>query len=370
MRLALELARRGVEHVSPNPMVGAVIVRGGLVIGEGYHRRFGGPHAEVEAIRSCLRGGRSPRGADLYVTLEPCGHQGKTPPCSLAIVEAGIARVFFAVRDPNPVTCGVGPRLLRRNGLRVEEGTLGRESAELNAPFFHWIETGMPWIILKWAMTLDGRIAAPGGESRWITGEAARAHAHGLRRRVDAILVGTETALHDDPLLTPRPARGRRPARVVLDRRGRLPLRLRLFSRKESPEEAGRTIYVTSPRISDRRRGAVESRGLQVLVVPERRGRLDLEALFRALGALGISQVLIEGGAQLHGSCLAAGLVHEAAAYVAPRLLGSAGALPPIDGSGLSRLVQTPFLSKPIVKQLGPDVLIQGRLARSPSRPE
>lgn len=357
MRRALELARRGLESVSPNPMVGAVLARAGRIIGEGYHHRAGGPHAEVEALRVAAV---DSRGADLYVTLEPCSHQGKTPPCTDAILRAGIARVCFAARDPNPLTRGVGPRILRRAGVEVSEGVLRAECEALNAPFFHWITTGSPWIVLKWAMTLDGRTATASGESRWITGREARRHAHGLRRRVDAVLVGTGTLLADDPLLTPRPARGRRPLRVVLDRRGRLPLGLRLL--QPGGGGPGERLYVTSPRCPERRRRRVAARGLRVLVVPEWHGSIDLEALFRELGAVQVSQVLVEGGAALAGSCLERGLVQEIAVHVAPRVLGEAGARPAVEAPGPRRLADALRLESVEVTRLGRDVLVQARV--------
>lgn len=262
MRRALSLARRGLEAVSPNPMVGAVVVRRGKVVGEGYHRRHGGPHAEVEALRSA----GDARGADVYVTLEPCGHHGKTPPCAEALVAAGVRRVVFGARDPNPLTAGRGPRILRTSGIEVAAGCLEAECRDLNAPYFHWRRTGLPWVILKWAMTLDGKVATADGASRWITGEAARARAHALRRRVDAVVVGTETALRDDPRLDPRPARGRTPARVVLDRRGRLPLGLRLLAAE--PAANGTRIYVTSESVARRRGRALAAHGVRVLVLP------------------------------------------------------------------------------------------------------
>ena len=360
MREALELARRGLEHVSPNPMVGAVVVRDGRVLARGFHRRYGGAHAEVDAFRQLPRA----RGADLYVNLEPCGHQGKTPPCARAIIEAGVRRVFYAVGDPNPLTRGKGPRMLRRAGVEVQAGLLRRDAAELNATFFHWVRTGRPWVVLKWAMSLDGKIATARGESCWITGREARAHAHGLRRRVDAILVGTETALRDDCLLTPRPARGRKPWRVVLDRRGRLPLKLRLFRREARGAATGPRLYVTSPRTGTRRLREVERRGLRVLTVPEVGDGLDLEYLFSELGQKGISQLLIEGGGKLAGSSLEGGLVQEVAAYVAPRLLGGRGAPSPIGGAGIASLAACSWLDVREERRLGKDFLIRGVLAR------
>ncbi len=353
MRRALALARRGLESVSPNPMVGAVLVRGGRVISEGYHHRFGGPHAEVEALARA----RSARGADLYVTLEPCGHYGKTPPCALAILSAGVRRVFYGASDPNPETAGRGPRALRAAGVEVAGGILAEECRSLNAPYFHWRETGLPWVILKWAMTLDGKIATARGESRWITGVEARARAHALRRRVDAVTVGTQTLLKDDPILLPRPARGRKPLRVILDRRGRLPLALKLLG---SPLRAGGgpRLYVTGRDADDRRLRTLESRGLEIL-----KARVwSVRWLLRELGRRGISQLLVEGGAALLGSFLAARAAQEAAVFVAPRLLGGERAASAVGGPGLEALAKTPWLEEPSLRRLGRDFLIQGRL--------
>jgi diaminohydroxyphosphoribosylaminopyrimidine deaminase/5-amino-6-(5-phosphoribosylamino)uracil reductase len=337
-------------------MVGAVLVRGGKVIGQGWHRKFGGPHAEVEAIQDAS----GCRGADLYVTLEPCAHHGKTPPCSEAIARAGIRRVYFAVRDPNPLVRGKGLRFLRSRGVSVEPGLLEEECARLNAPFFHWMRTGMSWVILKWAMTLDGKTCTAGGESKWITGPRARERAHALRRRADAVLVGTETARRDDPRLTPRPSRGRRPIRIVLDRRGKLPLRLQLLS--AAAREDGPRLYVTSSAATVRRRRLLESRGVRVVVMPAGRSGFHLEPLLRELGAMGVCQLLVEGGASLAGSFLSAGFAHEAAAFIAPRLAGGGVAPGGVGGVGLERLADTPWLDAPEVRRLGEDILVQGSL--------
>jgi diaminohydroxyphosphoribosylaminopyrimidine deaminase/5-amino-6-(5-phosphoribosylamino)uracil reductase len=356
MAEALRLAERGRYGVSPNPMVGALLVRNGRVVGRGYHRRFGGPHAEAEALR---RAGRRARGADLYVTLEPCAHQGKTPPCAEMILRAGVARVFYAARDTNPLTAGRGPALLAKAGVAVRGGLLAGPARNLNRPYFHWRATGRPWVILKWAMSLDGKIATRTGESRWITGPQARAHAHRLRRRVCAVMAGTTTLRRDDPLLLPRPARGRLPARVVLDRAGRLPLSLRILS----PSGEGRRIYVASPRASLRRLREVRGRGLEVLVVPERLGRLSLPDLLLGLGALGVSELLVEGGGALIGAFLDAGLAQEVAAFVAPVIVGGKDAPTPAQGRGLARIAGALRLADPAVRRLGRDVVIEGRLA-------
>ena len=361
MRRALALARRGRVGTSPNPMVGAVVVRRGKIVGEGYHRRCGGPHAEVAALAAA--GARATQGADLYVTLEPCGHFGRTPPCARAIVEAGIVRVTYAAPDPNPATCGAGPRWLRRHGVAVVKGICRAEAEDLNAPYLHWRRSGQPWVILKYAMTLDGKIASRSGESQWITGSAARRYAHQLRRRVDAVLVGTETARRDNPNLAPRPPRGRWPLRVVLDRRGRLPLSLDLLARPFVTADQGQTVYVTSRGVSKTRLERLRRRGVRIVLLPRGRRGVDPGVLLDALGSdLGVSQLLVEGGGSLAGSFLSAGKVHEVAAFVAPRLLGGIEAPAPVGGVGLSRLADTPWLEAPRVRKLGDDFLMEGRI--------
>ena len=354
MRRALQLARRGWQFASPNPLVGAVVMRGSRVVAEGYHRRYGGPHAEVDALR---RAGKRARGADIFVTLEPCGHQGKTPPCSGAIAEAGIRRVFYASHDPNPLTRGKGPRFLRRQGIEVHAGLLEQEALDLNAHYFHWRATGLPWVILKWAMTADGKIATRTGDARWISGERSRAYAHSLRRRVDAVICGTDTYRLDDPNLLPRPARGRLPLRVILDRRGRLPLGLQIFD----PQDGSR-LYVTSKSTSDRRCAGIEKRGIGVLRLSEKKTGLDLRALLRQLGKRNVSQVLVEGGAGLHGSLLDAGLANEAVVFVAPKVLGGGEAPGPVGGKGPAKVAQALEIAQPRVRRRGEDVVPEGWL--------
>jgi diaminohydroxyphosphoribosylaminopyrimidine deaminase/5-amino-6-(5-phosphoribosylamino)uracil reductase len=359
MAEALRLAERGRDSVSPNPMVGALVVRGERVVGSGRHRRWGGPHAEVEALR--VAGARA-RGADLYVTLEPCTHHGKTGPCTEAIARAGIRRVFFGASDTNPLTAGRARPLLARAGIAAAGGLLAGLVREQNRAYFHWRATGRPWVILKWAMTLDGKIGSRTGESKWITGPRARAHAHRLRRRACAVLAGTTTLLRDDPLLLPRPARGRLPARVILDRRGRLPLSLRLLA----PRAEGRRIYVVSPRAPARRVIEARRRGLEVLAVPVRGDRLHLGALLDRLGRSGIAQLLVEGGGELIGGFLDLGLAQEVAAFVAPVLLGGKEAPGPAAGKGIARLEKALRLEEVKARRLGGDILIEGFI---PSRP-
>ena len=355
MRLAVDLARRGRESVSPNPIVGAVLVKRGRVVGRGWHRRFGGAHAEVEAI---VAAGSKTRGADLYVSLEPCAHRGKTPPCSEAVVAAGILRVFFAARDPNPLTAGKGPRYLRRRGVRVDGGLLAAAAEHDNAPYLYWRRTGYPWVILKWAMSADGKIATRTRESQWITGERARAFAHRLRRRADAVIVGTETLRQDDPNLLPRPRRGRTPLRVLLDRRGRLPLRLQVFANDATPR-----LYVTTRDLTPRRQRQLAARGIDVLELRGRRGLLDLRALLKRLGARGVSQVLVEGGGALGGGFADARLVQEVAVFVAPSLIGGAAAPGPIGGVGVARVRAALQLEGASTRRLGNDLVLTGRVA-------
>jgi diaminohydroxyphosphoribosylaminopyrimidine deaminase/5-amino-6-(5-phosphoribosylamino)uracil reductase len=293
----------------------------------------------------------------MFVTLEPCGHHGKTPPCSGAIAEAGVRRVFYASHDPNPETRGKGPRFLRRQGIAVHAGLLERESFELNAPYFHWRDTGLPWVVLKWAMTADGKIAARTGDARWISGDRSRNYAHALRRRVDAVICGTETYRVDDPNLLPRPARGRFPLRVILDRRGCLPLKLQIFGSDDGPR-----LYVTSKHTSERRCRSVEKRGVEVWRVGEKNSGLDLRALLRRLGKRGVSQVLVEGGAAVHGSLVDAKLANEAVVFVAPKVLGGAAAPGPVGGRGPARVAQALTLLDPSVRRLGEDVVIEGCL--------
>ena len=358
MAEALDLALGGLESVSPNPLVGAVVVRGGRVIGRGFHRGFGRPHAEREALETA----GNARGADLYVTLEPCAHHGKTPPCCEAVLEAGIKRVFFSASDPNPETRGKGPRLLRKAGVEVRGGLLRKEALSQNAPYFFWRDNGRPWVVLKWAMSLDGKIATAGGESQWITGAKARARGHSLRRRVDAVMVGTETILADDPLLTPRPAGGRTPLRVILDRRGRLPMKLKLLSH---PRVAGRgrRLYVSvSGANSARRLGELERRGVETLLLPSTAASLDLGLLLAELSKLEISQVLVEGGARLAGAFLRDALVQEIAAFVAPKIIGGEGALSPVGGEGFRKLAESLSLSDLRHEALGADLFLSAKI--------
>ena len=333
-------------------MVGAVLVKGGRVVGEGYHRQVGGPHAEVWALREA---GGAARGATLCVSLEPCCHQGRTPPCTDAIIEAGIARVVAACLDPNPQVNGAGIELLRAAGIAVEVGVMEAEARRLNEAYCKHITIGLPFVALKAAMSLDGKIATARGESKWITGERARAAAHRLRARHDAVMVGVGTALADDPQLTVRAARGRTPLRVVVDSRARTPPRARLLTADERPP----VIAVTrdAPEARVRR---LERAGAQVWRVGARAGKVDVKRLMKRLGAEGVLSVLVEGGGTLAAAVLAAGLVDRVYFFVAPRLIGGADALTPVEGAGVSRLAQAWRIEGLQVRRVGEDLLVSG----------
>ena len=329
MRRALALALRGQGRVEPNPMVGCVIVRGGRTVGEGSHRRFGGPHAEIHALRQA---GSNARRATAYVTLEPCCHQGKTPPCTDALIEAGVQRVVVAMRDPFPKVRGRGCRLLRAAGIDVRSGLLEGEARRLNAPYLKLQETGRPWVILKWAQSLDGKIATRTGDSKWISCSRSRQWAHRIRSRVDAIVVGVGTVLADDPALTCRDAPVRRVAtRVVIDPNLRTPTRAKLVrTAGEVP-----TVMVTDHRVDRRRRAAaLERKGVEVLRIKRTRNGLDMQALLRELGRRNMTNVMVEGGGRTLGAFYDARLADEAIVFVAPRLIGGRGAVSPLGGIG------------------------------------
>lgn len=352
MRLAIREARRGLGRTSPNPAVGAVLVRDGKVVARGHHARAGAPHAEVVAIR---RAGARARGADLYTTLEPCNHWGRTPPCSLAVLEAGVRRVFVGSRDPNPLVNGRGVRRLRRGGVFVETGVLESDCDALNEPWFRFITSGRPHVTLKVAATLDGKIATRGGDSRWVTGDAARAAVHRLRDRSDAVLVGAGTALADDPRLTARLPRGggRNPLRVVLDSRLSLPHDLRLFRQRSS----SRTLVAYAV---GRPPGALS--GVEFLRCRARGGRVNLVDLLGHLARRNVTSLLVEGGAEVNRAFLAAGVVDRVCLFLAPKVLGGDG-ISWVAGPGAQRMAGALRLEDPRVTRVGGDILVSGRPA-------
>lgn len=333
MKRAIELAKQGVGWTAPNPLVGAVVVKNGRVIGEGYHRKYGELHAERNALAACSE---DPAGATLYVTLEPCCHYGKTPPCTEIIIEKKIAKVVIGSRDPNPKVAGKGARILREHGIEVVEDYMREACDALNPVFFHYITTKTPYVVLKFAMTLDGKIATRTGASKWITGEAARNHVHQLRGRYAGILAGIGTVLADDPMLNCRIDGAHQPLRIILDSHLRIPMGSRLVrSAKEYP-----LLIVCNESNRDREEGAnriqkLEEAGAKVWTLPEKNGHPDLNVLMQRLGEEKIDSVLIEGGGTVNEAALKAHIVHHVYAYIAPKIFGGEDAKTPVEGSGI-----------------------------------
>lgn len=362
MRRALALARRGYGATSPNPMVGAVLVKGGKVIGQGWHRRAGKPHAEIEALRDAQRRKNSPKGATLYVTLEPCCTHGRTPPCTDAIKAAGIKRVVVAATDPNPAHAGRGFHILRRTGIEVVHGVLAGEAAKLNEAFNHWIVHRTPFVTVKAAMTLDGKIATASGESKWITGEQARAEGMRLRAGADAILVGVNTVLADDPSLTVRQGprskiQDPRLRRIILDSRARTPLK----SKVVSDEFAALTTIVVGRSAPAKRVAALE-RTVDVVRAPLRRGRVDLRWLLKKLGRENVTSLLVEGGGEVNASFLLGGLAHRVAFFYAPKILGGRNAHKAVAGDGARSLSEILNLTEVEWRNVGNDLMMTARV--------
>lgn len=353
IRRTLELAARARGLTSPNPLVGAVVVRDGQVVGEGYHRRAGLPHAEIEALQAA---GEAARGATLYVNLEPCCHTGRTGPCTEAIIAAGVKRVVAAMVDPNPLVAGKGIMRLREAGIDVAVGVMEEEAHRLNEAFIKYVTARRPFVILKTAMSLDGKIATVTGESRWITGEAAREYVHQLRNTCDAVLVGIGTVLKDDPSLTTRlPEGGRDPVRVILDSSARLPLAARVLTQdSEAP-----TLVATTEMAPTERVAALRQAGAEVLVCG-RGPQVNLDLLLAELAAREIVSLLVEGGSTVNASFLLQGLVDKVVWFIAPRIIGGREALGPVGGSGIRHLARAIRLTETVVKQLGADLCVEG----------
>ncbi len=352
MRQALGLARRGLGAVEPNPLVGALVVREGEAVGEGWHRQFGGPHAEVEALRSA---GERARGATVYVTLEPCCHQGKTAPCTQALVEAGVARVVVACRDPFPPVGSGGVPQLEAAGVAVEVGLLRRQAHELNAPYFKLRATGRPFVTAKWAMTLDGKVATRTGDSRWVSSEAAREPVHQLRARCDVVLVGIGTALTDDPLLTCRAPGTRTLTRIVLDSGARLPVESRLV---QTTGEAPLLVVVSEGALADRLR-SLRERGAEVLVLPSAEKGVSVEALLDELGRREVTNLLVEGGPTVLADLFERELVDEVVVYIAPKVVGGRAAPGAVSGEGVASMAEALWLDVRSVEQVGDDLEVQ-----------
>lgn len=353
MDRALELARQADGWTSPNPLVGAVVVRDGRIVGEGYHMKAGTPHAEVHALKMA---GSKARGAALYVTLEPCCHHGRTPPCTDAVLKAGITRVVAAMEDPNPVVAGKGLRKLQAAGVEVKTGVLEQESRQLNEVFLKYIVSHEPFIAVKSAVTLDGKIATKTGSSQWITGSEARIMAHRLRHRYDAVLAGIGTVLADDPLLTVRVPgeKLKNPVRVIIDSQLKIPFNAQVLDTGQAP-----TIIYTAG-VNSYKLEVLEDKGVEVVACPGEEGRVDLAAVFRDLGKKGITGVLVEGGGEIHGSIFDRHLADKIYIFMAPKIVGSHRAPGMIGGSGISRMGEAVKIYRRTIEQVGEDLLITG----------
>lgn len=357
MARALELAAHGRGWVEPNPLVGCVVARGAEIVGEGWHRRYGQAHAEVEAL--AIAGPRA-QGATLYVTLEPCCHFGKTPPCTAAVIAAGVRRVVAARPDPFPAVAGQGLVQLRAAGIEVEVGLLEEEARRLNAPYLKLLASGRPWIIAKWAMTLDGKLASRTGDSRWISGEASRRIVHELRGRVDAVLIGRGTAQADDPLLTARPPGARAAMRVVLDTRAALSSESQLVrTARDAP-----VLVATSLAAAADDCARLRAAGCEVLICDGDTPAARLDQLLLELGRRRMTNVLVEGGSQLLGSLLDAQQIDEVHAFIAPKLVGGGSAVSPIGGAGLEAMAQALPLEHATWRSVDGDLYLHATMRR------
>ena len=355
MWMALDLARQGRGGTNPNPMVGAVLVRDGEIVGTGYHQVAGGPHAEVIALR---KAGEKAKSARLYVNLEPCAHHGRTAPCADAIVKAGVAEVVAAMEDPNPLVAGRGFQKLAAAGIAVKTGVLEEKARRLNEVFVKYITTGTPFVSVKTAMTLDGKIATRTGESHWITGDKSRQYVHRLRHYNDAVMVGIDTVLHDDPRLTTRleGGGGRDPWRVVVDSTARLPLDARVIN----PGSRARLLLAVTEAAPREKCAALRDKGVEVITVPSAEGRVDLAALMRRLAEKEIASLLVEGGGTLNYSLLEAGLVDKLFLFIAPLIFGGSAGATAFGGTGVASLNQAWRVNELELKQFDRDLLLIG----------
>jgi len=354
MKLALNLAEKARGRTSPNPMVGAVITRDGEIVGRGYHHRAGTPHAEIHAIADA---GEKTKDAVIYVSLEPCSHHGRTGPCAQAIIQAGLSRVVMAMMDPNPMVSGRGKAALEARGIQVQTGILESEARKLNEAFVKYITTKQPFVIMKTAMSMDGKIATTSGKSKWITSQDSRRRVHQIRDEVDAIMVGIGTVMRDDPSLTTRlpNGHGRDPVRVILDSRGRISPEARVLH-LDSP---ALTIIAVTSQASQEKIAQLREQA-EVLVVTEQNGRVSLQALMRELGQMEIMSLLLEGGAEVNASALKERIVDRVMVFIAPKLIGGAEAPGPVGGSGIDQLSEAVPLTDISLERIGEDILITG----------
>ncbi|MBP3041385.1 bifunctional diaminohydroxyphosphoribosylaminopyrimidine deaminase/5-amino-6-(5-phosphoribosylamino)uracil reductase RibD [Bacillaceae bacterium Marseille-Q3522] len=353
MYRALDLAKKGVGFTNPNPLVGAVIVKDGRIIGEGYHKFYGGDHAEINAISSASE---DVSGAEMYVTLEPCSHYGKTPPCVDAIIKNRIKKVIIGFQDPNPLVSGRGIKFLRENGVEVVTGVLENEGKALNEIYLKYISTGLPFCIMKTAMTLDGKIATYTGDSKWITGELSRKYVHQLRHRVSGIIVGIGTVLADDPMLTTRIKDGRDAARIIVDSSGKIPLEAKVLH----VQSAAPTIIATTAKADKDKITVLKQIGTQVIVTPIKEGAVDLSYLMKALGEMKIDSILLEGGSKLNFSALKEGIVDKVNAFIAPKIIGGDMAKTAVGGRGAAYMKEAIPLKNIEIHHFGPDIMLEG----------
>ncbi len=357
MKEAVELAKNGMGFVNPNPMVGAVIVKNGEIIGRGFHPKCGELHAERFAFADCDSKSIDCTGADMYVTLEPCCHHGKTPPCTDSVIEHKIGHVYIGSSDPNPLVAGKGVKILREHGIEVTEGILKDECDELNEIFFHYITTGGPFVTMKYAMTMDGKIACCTGESKWITGEQSRMNVQYERLRHSAIMVGIGTVLADNPMLTCRLENGRNPIRIICDTHLRIPLDCNIVRTAKEVT----TIIATSSQNTEKRL-ALSELCCNTLVISEKNGHIDLNELMQELSTFEIDSILLEGGGELNWSMLNSGLVNKVQAYIAPKIFGGADAKSAVSGVGVPAPSDAFMLTDTKIKHIGDDILIESRV--------
>jgi diaminohydroxyphosphoribosylaminopyrimidine deaminase/5-amino-6-(5-phosphoribosylamino)uracil reductase len=354
IKRAVTLAKKGLGWVNPNPLVGAVIVKNDRVIGEGYHANFGGPHAEISAIQNASE---SVKGSTLYVTMEPCSHYGKTPPCADTIIQKGIKKVVVGIKDPNPLVNGEGLKLLVQAGIEVTTGVEEAAILKLNEQFIKYITTGRPFCILKTAMTLDGKIATVENASRWISGADSRKYVHELRQEYSAVMVGINTVLFDDPLLNTRRTgkKSKDPLKVIIDSTGKIPLEAKVL--KINPQL---TILATTDRIEKEKKRELERLGAQVLICPQKEGRVDLAYLMLSLGRMGIDSVMLEGGSTIAFSALMTGIVDKVVSFISPKIIGGALAPSPVGGPGLATMENAIGIKDWNFRKIGTDILVVG----------
>lgn len=359
MKQALLLARKGAGRVSPNPMVGAVVVRDGGVVGSGFHRVFGGPHAEVEALKDA---GERALGADLYVTLEPCCHYGKTPPCTEAVIGSGIRRVFVGMIDPHPSVSGEGIKKIQQAGIDVTTGILEKDCRTVNESFIKFTTARLPFVTLKTALSMDGKTATYCRDSKWISGKRSRKTVHRLRSHSDAVMVGIETVMADDPLLTVRldGCKTRQPLRIVVDSRLRIPLESRMLGDNV-------VIATVEGNSKTEKAGKLIARGVELIETPAKQNRVDLRALMQRLADRDIASILLEGGSELNSSALEAGLVDKVIIFYAPKIIGGAKAPGMVGGEGIKSVADAIGIERITLRRVDDDIMVQGYIARRSS---